>query len=234
MFFPPKTFPPWTVRPHTALSRNPEIQRMFRRSDGRDGGQHSARQKAGAPDARAEAGGSTTGPSAAAPKLLELSGPMGGARTSHYIHLAGPRSGNTAAQPNRVKREKSTGSINSAIAYSEVNVDGSAMAARGLGDHAPVSIELGRNCGRSGPDDCTCSRQSDGAHAIANHGGLICVLYLVNSAPPCLLRPTLARACSPWRVRPTSRQPLWWLNKYQLVIRATAAEVVVGTTFSAG
>ena len=127
----------------------------------------------GAPNARAETGGPATRPSPAAPKPPEPSGPMGGARASHCIHPDMPRGGNAAAQLNRVKSERSTRRMNSAAVYSEANLDVSAMAAGSHGDHAPVSIELGRNCGRSGTDDCGSGRQSEGAHTIANHGVLI-------------------------------------------------------------
>src|SRR5689334_8355686 len=58
--------------------------------------------------------------------------------------------------------------INSATAYSNVDGDFSAMAAGSHGDHPTVSIELGRNCGRSGADDCE-SQQSKGAYTIPNH-----------------------------------------------------------------
>lgn len=124
----------------------------------------------GAPNARAETGGPATGPSPAAPNRPEPSGPVGAARASHCIHPDIPRGGNAAAQLNRVKSERSTGRINSAAVYSEADVDVSAMAAGSLGDHAPVSIELGRNCGRSGTNDCGSDRQNDAAHTIASHG----------------------------------------------------------------
>jgi hypothetical protein len=59
------------------------------------------------------------------------------------------------------------------------------MAAGSHGDHAPVSVELGRNCGRSGTDDCESGRQSEGALTIANHGSPhTCVVLLVNSSCP--------------------------------------------------
>jgi hypothetical protein len=50
------------------------------------------------------------------------------------------------------------------------------MAAGRHRDHRPVSIELGRNCGRSRTDDCESGRQSEGAHTIANQGILLRVL----------------------------------------------------------
>ena len=52
------------------------------------------------------------------------------------------------------KQQRSTRRMNSAAIYSEANLDVSAMAVGSLSDHAPVSIELARNCGRSGTDDC--------------------------------------------------------------------------------
>jgi hypothetical protein len=58
---------------------------------------------------------------------------------------------------------------NLATAYSNVNRDFSAMAAGSHGDHAPISIELGRNCRPSRTDDCESHRESEGAHTIANH-----------------------------------------------------------------
>jgi|RhiMethySRZTD1v2_1073278.scaffolds.fasta_scaffold2827019_1 hypothetical protein len=53
--------------------------------------------------------------------------------------------------------------------YSKANRDLSAMAAGSHSDHAPVSVELGRICGRDGTDDCEDGRQSEGAPTIANH-----------------------------------------------------------------
>src|SRR6476646_5439713 len=99
---------------------------------------------------------------------------MSDPRASHCLHLDLPRGGNAAAQLNRVMSESgseraSTSRINSATAYSNVNRDFSAMAAGSHGDHAPVSVELGRNCGRSGTEDCESHRQSEGAHTTANH-----------------------------------------------------------------
>jgi hypothetical protein len=57
------------------------------------------------------------------------------------------------------------------MGYSEADRDFSAMAAGGHGDHAPVSVELSRNCGRCERDDCESGRKSEGAHTIANHSG---------------------------------------------------------------
>lgn len=124
----------------------------------------------GAPNARAETGRPATRPSPAAPNPTEPSGPMGDARASHRFQLDMPRCGHATAQLNRVKSERSTGRMNSAAVYAHPNRDGSAMAAGRHGGHAPVSVELGRNCGRSGIDDCGSGRQSEGAHMIANHG----------------------------------------------------------------
>src|SRR4029077_12910523 len=77
----------------------------------------------------------------------------------------------------------STSRINSAVAYPKANRDFSAMATGSHGDHAPVSVELGRKCGRSGTDDCESGRQSEGAHTIANHGSPhTCVVLLVKNA----------------------------------------------------
>ena len=95
---------------------------------------------------------------------------MGDARASHCIHPDLPRGGNAAAQLNRVRNESSTSGINSAVAYPEAYRDFSAMATGSYGDHAPVSVELGRKCGRSGTDDCESGPQREGAHTIANHG----------------------------------------------------------------
>ena len=44
------------------------------------------------------------------------------------------------------------------------------MAAGRHGSHVPTSIVVGCTCRRSGTDDCGSGRQSEGAHAIANHG----------------------------------------------------------------
>ena len=83
-----------------------------------------------------------------------------------------------AAHLNRVASERATGRMNSAAAYSKTNVDFSAMAAGGHGDHEPVSVELRRICGRSGTDDCESGRHSEGAHANANHGSPHTSFYL--------------------------------------------------------
>jgi hypothetical protein len=89
---------------------------------------------------------------------------------SHCLHLDLPRGGNAAAQLNGVRSERSTGGINSTAAYSKANRDLPAMAAGSHSDHAPVSVELGRICGRDGTDDCGHGRQSEGEPTIANHG----------------------------------------------------------------
>jgi hypothetical protein len=123
----------------------------------------------GAPNARAETGGPGTGPRPAAPKPIEPPDPMSDPRASHCLHLYLPRGGNAAAQLNRVRSERSTGRINSTAAYSKAYRDLSAMAAGSHSHHAPVSVELGRICGRDGTDDCEDGRQSEGAPTIANH-----------------------------------------------------------------
>jgi hypothetical protein len=64
----------------------------------------------------------------------------------------------------------STSRINSAMAYSNVNGDLSAMAIGGHGEHAPGSVELGRNCRRNETEDCEGSRESEVANTIGNHG----------------------------------------------------------------
>jgi hypothetical protein len=60
--------------------------------------------------------------------------------------------------------------MNSAATYSEANFDDAAMTVGSLSDHVPTPIELARNRGRSGTDDCKSRRQSEGAHTIVNHG----------------------------------------------------------------
>jgi hypothetical protein len=97
---------------------------------------------------------------------------MSNARASHGTQTGLPGGGNAAAHLNRVKSEGAAGRMNAAAAYSETNLDRSAMAAGSHGDHIPVSIRLGRNW-RSGTDDCSSGGQSDGAHTIANHGVLL-------------------------------------------------------------
>jgi hypothetical protein len=139
----------------------------------------------GVPNARAETGGPGTGPNPAAPKPVEPSIPMGSARASHRIHPGLTRGGNAAAQLNWVSRKRSTRRMNSAAIYSEANLDVAAVAMGSFSDHAPASIELARNCGRSGTDDCESRRQSEGAHTIVNHGSPhTCVALLVNSNVP--------------------------------------------------
>ena len=132
----------------------------------------------GGPLARAETGGPGTGPRPAAPRPTEPSDPIGGARASHCIHPDLPRGGNAAVHLNWVASERSTSRMNSAAAYSKANVDFSAMAAGRHGDHEPVSVELGRICGRSGTDDCESGRHSEGAHTNANHGSPHTSFYL--------------------------------------------------------
>jgi hypothetical protein len=135
---------------------------------------HGALRTNGVPNARANTGRPGTGPSPAAPKTTEPSGPIGNTRASHCIHPDLARGGNSPHQLNRVMSESgskrgSASRINSAAAYSDANRNCSAMAAGSHGDHAPTTIELGRNCRRSGTDDCESARQSEGAHTIANH-----------------------------------------------------------------
>src|SRR5262249_30943395 len=135
---------------------------------------HGALRTNGVPNARANTGRPGTGPSPAAPKTTEPSGPIGNTRASHCIYPDLARGGNSPHQLNRVMSESgskrgSASRINSAAAYSDANRNCSAMAAGSHGDHAPTTIELGRNCRRSGTDDCESARQSEGANTIANH-----------------------------------------------------------------
>jgi hypothetical protein len=109
---------------------------------------------------------------------------MGAARASQCIHPSLPRGGNAAGQLNWVASERATSRINSAAAYSKANVDFSAMAAGSHGDHEPVSVGLGRNCGRSGTDNCESGRQGEGADTIANHWSPHACVLLVNSSCP--------------------------------------------------
>jgi hypothetical protein len=102
---------------------------------------------------------------------------LGAARAGHCIHPDLPGGENAADQLNLVASKTSTSRKNSAVAYSEANRDSSAMAAGSHGEHAPVSVELGRRYGRSATDDYECGRQSEGAHTIASHEALIRVLY---------------------------------------------------------
>jgi len=143
----------------------------------------------GVPNARANTGRPGTGPSPAAPKTTEPSGPIGNTRASHCIHPDLARGGNSPHQLNRVMSESgskrgSASRINSVAAYSDANRNCSAMAAGSHGDHAPTTIELGRNCRRSGKDDCESARQSEGAHTIANHESTHgWVIRLIGEAP---------------------------------------------------
>jgi hypothetical protein len=73
--------------------------------------------------------------------------------------------------------------INSATAYSNVDGDFSAMAAGSHGDHAPVSVELSRNCGRWETNDCESGRESEGADTIANHSVLVRGPSFISEAP---------------------------------------------------
>src|SRR5215831_8851814 len=150
---------------------------------------HGALRTNGVPNARANTGRPGTGPSSAAPKTIEPSGPIGNTRASHCIHPDLARGGNPPHQLKRVMSESgskrgSASRKNSAAAYSDVNRNCSAMAAGSHGDHAPATIELGRNCRRSGKDDCESARQSEGAHTIANHESTHgWVIRLIGEAP---------------------------------------------------
>jgi len=140
---------------------------------------HGALRTNGVPNARANTGRPGTGPSPAAPKTIEPSGPIGNTRASHCIHPDLARGGNSPHQLNRVMSESgskrgSASRINSAAAYSDANRNCSAMAAGSHGDHAPVSVKLGRNCGRSRTDDCKNGRQSENPLKIGDHGVLRC------------------------------------------------------------
>src|SRR5262249_49513534 len=100
-----------------------------------------------------------TGPSPAALKPPEASGDIGAARASHCVRLHIPGGGDTAAQLRRVTAGViSTGRIESAAVYCEAELDASAMALGGLGQHAPVSVQRRGNCGRSGTDGCGSGR----------------------------------------------------------------------------
>src|SRR5262245_57884612 len=88
-------------------------------------------------NARAETGWPATRPRPAALKPIKASGALGDARASHGIHSGLPRSGNAAAQLNRITIETPASGINAAMAYSKANRDFSAVAASGHGDHAP-------------------------------------------------------------------------------------------------
>ena len=130
----------------------------------------------GAPNTRADTGGSGSGPCPATPKPIEPSGPLGAARASHCIHPDLPGGGNAPDQLNWVMSENgseraSASRINSATAYSNVDRDFSAMAAGSHGDHAPVSVELRRNCRLNETNDCEAGAESEDAHLVVNHGG---------------------------------------------------------------
>jgi hypothetical protein len=120
-----------------------------------------------APNARAETGGSASGPRPAAPKPTELSGPMGDARASHCLHPGVARGRNAAAQMHRVKNERSARRIKSAAAYPE---------AIGIFPQWPRVVTATVFHRRTGPqvraerkDACESGRQSQGAPTIANH-----------------------------------------------------------------
>lgn len=78
---------------------------------------------------------------------------MGDARTGHGIQPGLPRSGNAAAQLNRMKSKRAAGGINPASVYTEADRDFSAMDAGRHGDHLPRYVELACNCRWSGTDD---------------------------------------------------------------------------------
>jgi hypothetical protein len=94
---------------------------------------------------------------------------MGGARSGHGVYLSLPRARNAATQPDRVESEKPAGRKNPAAVDTEANLDGSTMAPGRGGDHAPISIKLGRNCWWSRANDCGSARQADAARMMADH-----------------------------------------------------------------
>ena len=100
----------------------------------------------GGPNARADAGGTSTRPRSVALHPIKPSCPTGAARASHCIHPDLSWSGNTTGQLNRVSSETSTSRKNSAMTYSKPNRDSSAVAAGSDGEHVPGSIERGRIC----------------------------------------------------------------------------------------
>jgi hypothetical protein len=55
------------------------------------------------------------------------------------------------------------------MTYAKANWDSSAVTAGSHGEHAPVSVELCRNCRRSETDDCESGSEKEGAHTIASH-----------------------------------------------------------------
>ena len=137
----------------------------------------------GAPNARTDTGWSSTGPRPGAPKLIEPSSSLGAAWSSYRINSHLPRSGNATNQLNGVSSEtrskrRPTSRINSAMAYSNLNRDCPAVTARSHGDHAPVSVKLGRNSGRSGTDDCESHRHSERAQTIPDHESLLRICRL--------------------------------------------------------
>jgi hypothetical protein len=95
---------------------------------------------------------------------------MGGARARHRIHPCLSRGGNATNQLNRAENELSSSRKNAAAAYSETNVDSSAMATGRHGDHAPVPVELGRKRGWSATEESESGQQREGADTIADHG----------------------------------------------------------------
>ena len=182
----------------------------------------------GGPLARAETGGPGTGPRPAAPRPTEPSDPIGGARASHCIHPDLPRGGNAAVQLNRVASERSTSRMNSAAAYSKANVDFSAMAAGRHGDHEPVSVELGRICGRSGTDDCESGRHSEGAHTNANHGSPHTSFYL-RARFAQRARNVLMEQCDEFQAHlaPQRMHALWRSSNIRRVKRTAPPEILI-------
>ena len=94
---------------------------------------------------------------------------MSGARSGDSIDLSLPRARNAATQRDRIESEKPAGRKNAAAVDTEANLDGSTMAPGRGGDHAPISIKLGRNCWRSRANNCGNARQADAARMMSNH-----------------------------------------------------------------
>jgi hypothetical protein len=79
--------------------------------------------------------------------------------------------------------ETSASRVHATTAYSEADRNAPAMAAGSHGQHAPISIKLGRHCRQRGTDDCESHRQSKGAHTIANHDSPHGCVLLIREAP---------------------------------------------------
>jgi hypothetical protein len=128
----------------------------------------------GCPNPGTETGWSCTGPCSAALVSIELPGSTCDARACHCIHANLSRGGNAPTHLDPMKSERATSRMNSAVTYSKANRNFSAMTARGHGEHAPVSVELGGSCGRSGSDDCECDQREGTQTNFADHEILIC------------------------------------------------------------